>query len=221
MSRWLSGRRHRASRRVAPDGRPTVEPADRAAWRAWLIANHATEGRASGCSPSDRRAVAVKLDYEAAVEEALCVGWIDSKGSRLDDERNLQWYAPRSPRSGWSARTRQGRASERRGPHAPRRPRCGRGGQAPRDVDDARRRRGRSWCRPIVAAALDAQPPARANWEAFSPSARRRQILGWIVQAKRPETRAARIAETAMLAARNEKANQPRRTGLSVAPKTR
>jgi len=62
---------------------------------------------------------------------------------------------------------------------------------------------------PDLAMAMDDIPPARANWDAFSPSARR-QILGWIVQAKRPETRAARVAETATRAARNEKANQPR-----------
>ena len=42
-----------------------------------------------------------------------------------------------------------------------------------------------------LAAAFEAAPPARANWDAFSRSARR-AILVWIVQAQRPETRAAR-----------------------------
>ena len=58
-----------------------------------------------------------------------------------------------------------------------------------------------------LAAAFAAHPPAQANWDAFSRSARR-GILEWIVQAKRPDTRARRVEETARLAARNEKANQ-------------
>ena len=58
-----------------------------------------------------------------------------------------------------------------------------------------------------LAAAFAANPPAGANWDAFSRSARR-GILEWIVQAKRPATRAQRVDETARLAARNEKANQ-------------
>jgi uncharacterized protein YdeI (YjbR/CyaY-like superfamily) len=192
----------------APDGRPMVQPADRAAWRAWLIANQATSKGVWLVTfrPSSGRQT---LGYEAAVEEALCVGWIDSKGSRLDDERNLQWFSPRSPRSGWSGsnKARVARLSAA-GLMLP-------AGLA--TVEEAKRRG--TWTMldevealvvpPDLAAAFDAHPPARANWEAFSPSTRR-QILGWIVQAKRPETRAARIAEIATLAARNEKANQPR-----------
>lgn len=65
---------------------------------------------------------------------------------------------------------------------------------------------------PDLAEAFDARPPARANWDRFPPSARR-GILEWIVQAKRKETRAARIAETAERAALNERAAQWRRSG--------
>ena len=60
-----------------------------------------------------------------------------------------------------------------------------------------------------LAAAFEAAPPARANWDAFSRSARM-AILYWVIQARRPETRAARVAETARRAAMNEKANEPR-----------
>jgi uncharacterized protein YdeI (YjbR/CyaY-like superfamily) len=56
-------------------------------------------------------------------------------------------------------------------------------------------------------AALDAAPPAAECWAAF-PRSTRRGILEWIALAKRPETRAARVEETALLAARNERANQ-------------
>jgi len=58
-----------------------------------------------------------------------------------------------------------------------------------------------------LAAALKAHKPAAANWEAF-PRSVKRGILEWILQAKRPETRARRVAETAVRASRNERANQ-------------
>ncbi|HEU4743225.1 MAG TPA: hypothetical protein VFS50_16635 [Meiothermus sp.] len=36
------------------------------------------------------------------MEEALCFGWVDSKGGKLDDERSMLYFAPRKPGSGWS-----------------------------------------------------------------------------------------------------------------------
>lgn len=58
-----------------------------------------------------------------------------------------------------------------------------------------------------LAAEFDKYPAARANFDAFPRSAKR-GILEWIVQAKRPDTRANRVAETARLAQENERANQ-------------
>jgi uncharacterized protein YdeI (YjbR/CyaY-like superfamily) len=55
--------------------------------------------------------------------------------------------------------------------------------------------------------ALDRQPAARRYWDAFPPSTRR-AILEWIGNAKKPETRGKRVAETAELAAENVRANQ-------------
>ena len=60
--------------------------------------------------------------------------------------------------------------------------------------------------------ALDADEAARRHWDAFPRSAKR-AILEWIGSAKRPETKAKRIAETARLAAENVRANQPRQPG--------
>jgi uncharacterized protein YdeI (YjbR/CyaY-like superfamily) len=54
-----------------------------------------------------------------------------------------------------------------------------------------------------LAAALAADPPAAEHFAAFKPGIRK-LILAWIVLAGRPETRAARIRETAERAARNE-----------------
>ena len=59
-------------------------------------------------------------------------------------------------------------------------------------------------------AALDADPGARRNRDAFPRSAKR-AILAWISTAKRGETRERRVAETARLAAEDVRANQPQR----------
>jgi uncharacterized protein YdeI (YjbR/CyaY-like superfamily) len=55
--------------------------------------------------------------------------------------------------------------------------------------------------------AISEYPLAAGFFEAF-PRSVKRSILEWIANAKTPETRAKRIAETANLAAVNERANQ-------------
>src|SRR5918992_1620771 len=54
-------------------------------------------------------------------------------------------------------------------------------------------------------AALDADADARRHWDAFPPSTKR-AILQWIADAKRPETLARRVEDTARLAAENVRA---------------
>jgi uncharacterized protein YdeI (YjbR/CyaY-like superfamily) len=58
---------------------------------------------------------------------------------------------------------------------------------------------------PDLAAALDADTAARENWNGFSPSSRK-AILWWVTSAKRPETRAKRIDQTARMAAKGLRA---------------
>ena len=86
----------------ALDDAPIIDPCERSGWRAWLEANHAT---ASGAwlimwRPSSGRQC---IDYEAAVQEALCFGWVDSTGRPVDAQRNRQYFAPRKTRSPWAA----------------------------------------------------------------------------------------------------------------------
>ncbi len=190
----------------ALDDLELVHPSDRGQWRAWLEANHAT---ARGVwLVSFRRATGrPRVEYEEAVEEALCFGWVDSLARGLDDERSRLLFTPRRPRSGW-ARTNKERINrlEAAGLLAP----------AGRAVVEAARADG-SWSAlddvenlvepPDLRAALDADPAARAHWDGFPPSARR-NILAWIQGAKRPETRAKRIAQTARLAAQGVRAGR-------------
>ncbi|MGH2476005.1 MAG: YdeI/OmpD-associated family protein [Candidatus Limnocylindrales bacterium] len=187
---------------TAPDGGPMVGPFDRAGWRAWLIANHATSDGVYLVS-FRRGSGQVSVPYEEAVEEALCVGWIDSVGRVLDDERAIQRFSPRRAGSGW-ARSNKGRIGRL----------AAAGLMLPAGLAaiEAAKRDG-SWTKlddvenhvvpADLGSALDAAPPARERWDAFSRSARR-MMLVWLVDAKRPETRAKRIAEIASHAAQGE-----------------
>ncbi len=192
---------------TGPDGRPLVGPFDRAGWRAWLIANHATSDGVHLVSWR-RGSGRTSVPYEEAVEEALCVGWIDSVGRRIDDERAIQRFSPRRAGSAWarSNKDRVARLTEA-------------GLMLPvglAAVESAKR--DGTWTRlddverltvpADLDAALAAMPPARPNWDAFPPSVRR-MLLAWLVEARRPETRARRVTEIAEKASRNERARNP------------
>lgn len=184
----------------------TVQPADRAAWRSWLAEHHDT---ASGVWAVTWKKTSGRLGvtYDDLVEEALCVGWIDAKGGRVDDERTRLYLAPRRPGGDWSRSNKVRWARlEAEGLVTP-------AGVA---VVEAARADG-SWTRlddvedlvvpSDLAAAFDQHPPSRERWDGFAPSARRALLL-WIVSAKKPETRARRVAETATRAALGERANE-------------
>ncbi len=175
-------------------------------WRDWLSENHE---RRTGVWLVTWRAGSggPRITYEEGVEQALCFGWVDSKGRALDAERTMLWYAPRKTRSGWSRPNKQ---------RVERLLAAGLMAPAGLAVIEAAKADG-SWTLlddvedlvvpDDLGAALDADPPARENWHAF-PRSVQRGILEWIVQARKPETRAKRVAETAEKAAVNERANQ-------------
>ncbi|MHB1132363.1 MAG: YdeI/OmpD-associated family protein [Chloroflexota bacterium] len=191
--------------RVPPNA---VQPASRAEWRAWLEKNH---GRKEGVSLVYYRKAAGKpqLVYDEAVEEALCFGWIDGRAGKLDDERSLLWFSPRRPGSGW-AKSNKERVARL----------TAAGLMAPAGLVkvEAAKADG-SWSLldavealempPDLERALAGNPLARQNFDAFSRSVKR-GILYWIVSAKRPETRARRVAETVRLAVEGRPANQGR-----------
>jgi uncharacterized protein YdeI (YjbR/CyaY-like superfamily) len=78
-----------------------VELDERAAWRDWLAHNHE---RSTGVwlVTWKKSAGKPRVDYDAAVEEALCFGWVDSKSRSVDEERTSLFFTPRQPRSSWS-----------------------------------------------------------------------------------------------------------------------
>jgi len=84
------------------DDAPLVQCETREEWRAWLQANHATA--ASAWLVTWRKGSGrVVLPYEAAIEEALCVGWVDSTAGRVDEQRTKLYFAPRKAGSVWAA----------------------------------------------------------------------------------------------------------------------
>lgn len=81
---------------------PELLVADAAAWREWLNAHHDS-------SPGvwlvvhKKGGTVTELAYAAAVEEALCFGWIDGQARKRDEGSYRQRMTPRRPRSMWSA----------------------------------------------------------------------------------------------------------------------
>lgn len=70
-----------------------------AAFRAWLATNHASAGELYvRCA----KAGVPGLTYRQALDEALCIGWIDGVRHSIDAASFSQRFSPRRPRSAWS-----------------------------------------------------------------------------------------------------------------------
>jgi len=133
------------------------------------------------------------VSYPEALDEALCVGWIDGVRKRADDESYIQRFTPRKPRSDWSTvNINKAKALLAAGRMRP----SGLAAFKARDASAARRYafENRPDDLPTFAAAeLRKYEGAWRFWEDQPPSYRK-AITWWIVSAKREETRAKRIA---------------------------
>ena len=184
------------------DDKPRIQPESRAEWRAWL-AEHHREGSGVWLMSWKRRTGKPSVAYEEAVEEALCFGWIDGVLNPVDDERSMQYFAPRKPRSTW-ARTNKERVARLEA--------AGLMTEAGRRAVELARANG-SWesldvidalmVPDDLAAALAERPGARERFDSSSASVRR-MALAWVYQAKRPATRATRVEQVAAIAGRGE-----------------
>ncbi len=190
----------------ALDDAEWLEPRERRDLRAWLAEQHASSTGVWVVYPR-KAARTTELDYAAVVEEVLCFGWVDSRPGRVDDSRTRVYISPRKPGSPWAA-TNKARVE--------RLVADGRMTEAGQAVIDRARADG-SWTSidsseaalvpPDLSDAFTAYPGSQENFDQFPPGVRK-QILQWIITAKRPETRAARIDETARLAQLGMRANQ-------------
>lgn len=177
------------------DDLDTVQIESRAELRAWLTAHHAT-------SPGvwlvtfKKAAGERHVGWDAIVEEALCVGWIDSKGLKVDAERTKLLLTPRNPRSPWSAlnkrRVEKLIADGLMTPAGLARIEAAKANGDWAAYDDAE-----SLAVPAdLAAALTATPGSQTAYDAPTES-KRKLLLAWVDTANRPETRAKRIATLA------------------------
>jgi len=173
--------------------RPATFFDDAADFRAWLEANHA-EATELWMGLCKKHVTPRGLTWEAAVPEALCFGWIDSRAERIDDDAVRQRWTPRRPTSVWSnvnvelvaKLTAEGRMHpaglaafanrkpERSGIYSSESPE--------RELPTA------------YGALLAADPRATQFWEAATPSYRK-VAKHWVLSAKQEATRDRRMAE--------------------------
>jgi uncharacterized protein YdeI (YjbR/CyaY-like superfamily) len=175
----------------------SISPGTRARWRRWLEQHH---GSSSGVWVVTRRkgGSAGALPLEAAIEVALCFGWAEQRTRALDDTRRLAWMAPRKAALGWSrAHKALVERLAKEGRMAPAGNACVRAAKrtgAWTVLDDVEA----LVVPPDLARALEAHGSA-GNFARLAPSLRRIALEG-IHAAKKPQTRAARVEETARLA---------------------
>lgn len=161
---------------------------------AWFAEHHA-DHRGFWLKIGKTGAAAQKITYLEALDVALCHGWIDGQKRGYDEIYWLQRFTPRGPRSKWSQINRdKAEALIKAGRMRP-------AGQAQVDAAKADGRWAAAYAGQKsasvpddLAAALAADPLAKAFFETLS-GANRYAILYRVHDAKRPETRAARIAK--------------------------
>lgn len=76
-------------------------PETKEQWRTWLEENHLKKD-AVWLVHSKQNSGKPVLRWSDAVDEALCFGWIDSKGVSIDEFTFKQYYCKRKPTSTWS-----------------------------------------------------------------------------------------------------------------------
>ncbi|TQM55195.1 YdeI/OmpD-associated family protein [Humibacillus xanthopallidus] len=186
------------------DELPALTVADGAAWRAWLHEHHG-DSRGVWLTLAKKGADApTNLTYDAALEEALCHGWIDGQVRGGDERSYRQRFTPRTPRSGWSKRNVGivGRLTAEGRMHA--------AGLAAVERAQADGRWDAAYAGPAsievptdLAGALDANPAALTMFEKLN-GRNRYSVLYRVETAKRPETRRRRIEQLVAMLARGE-----------------
>lgn len=183
---------------------PQLTVRDAAAWRTWL-AEHVDEQAGVWLVLAKKGTTdPTSLTYGAALEEALCHGWIDGQVRRRDEGTYVQRFTPRRRRSMWSQRnvgiverlTAEGRMHPQGLAEVARAQADGRweaayAGPATAEVPAD------------LAEALAARPEAQAMFDRLS-SQNRFAVLHRLHDAKRQETRARRIEQYVDMLARGE-----------------
>jgi len=180
-------------------GMKLLEVPDARGFREWLAAHHDCEREVwlvFWKAHTGKR----RLTYSEAVEEALCFGWIDSILKRLDDDRYAQKFTPRRDSTKWSP---SNRARLRRLIASGRMAEPGLAVVCPEVLASLASPAPEP---PRKAPALTAELAAELEgnekaWQGFQllPPSQQRLHVGWVMDAKREETRRRRLAEVMAL----------------------
>jgi len=174
-------------------------------WRKWLEKNHDKEKevwliyfKTYTGKPS--------IPYEDSVEEALCFGWIDSIIKKMDEEKFARKFTPRTNTTKWSElnkkrlrkliskgkMTKIGLSKIERS-------------VLNRNEDTLRERLKKKLVLPqYLKESLMANKKAWENFNKLAPS-HQRNYVGWIISAKKQETREKRTKEAIRLLVKNKK----------------
>jgi uncharacterized protein YdeI (YjbR/CyaY-like superfamily) len=184
----------------------TFCPTSREHWREWLRENHGQK-QAVWLVYHKKHTGTPSLTWSGAVSEALCFGWIDSQAKPIDADTYRQLFSRRKPTSGWS-RVNKEKVQQLLADNLMMPP-----GLAAIEVAQL----NGSWALldevdalvvpPDLAQSLQASPLADSYFTSLSRTDRR-NLLQWLVLARRPETRQRRLAEIVTLAAQQQKPAQ-------------
>lgn len=173
---------------------PIIAFASQQEWEAWLAAQPATS-RGLWLKIAKKDAGVETVSYAEALESALCYGWIDGQRAAHDERFFLTRFTPRGRKSKWSQINRA-KATEllRQGRMTP--AGVAQVEQARQDGrwDAAYEAQSAATVPADLQRALDEHPAAQAFFATLD-SRNRYAILYRLQDAKRPETRARRIAQ--------------------------
>lgn len=184
----------------------TFYPKSRAEWREWLQKNH-DKKQSIWIIYYKKNSTQPTITYSEAVDEALCFGWIDSTSRPIDEEKYMQYFTRRKVKSVWSKINkekierlfREGIMTK----------------AGIRSIEIAKQNGSWNILDEVEALIIpedleeefQKSPTAKDYFLGLSRSDKR-NILQWLVLAKRPETRQKRILEIVDLAATNQKPKQ-------------
>jgi uncharacterized protein YdeI (YjbR/CyaY-like superfamily) len=184
----------------------TFSPQNSQEWRKWLEENHIIKN-AIWLIYYKKKSKIPSIEYNDAVDQALCFGWIDSKSKPIDDEKYMQFFSKRKPKSVWSKINKN--KIERLTAE-------GQMAQAGLDIIQIAKENG-SWfilddaesliIPQDLSIELEKNPVAQDFFINLSRS-NKRNLLQWLVLAKRAETRQNRIKEIVDLANLGRKPKQ-------------
>ena len=178
-------------------------PANRQQWREWLQEHHDREKSVWVIFYKNKSNIPT-ITWSDAVDEALCFGWIDSTVKPVDDEKFMRFFSRRKIKSGWSAINKEKiKRLLEDGLMTP----------AGFDCIENAKQNG-SWTALddaealVIPAEMETkfkENPNAGNYFSGLSKSDKKNILQWIGQAKRPETRQKRILEIVDFAAQNLK----------------